>query len=278
MTFKSEVTQGTRFEFGKNWSQFLRLLNEDRVKLAEESLLRLLEVDTLENKTFLDIGSGSGLYSLAARRLGAKVHSFDYDPQSVSCTSELKKRYFADDDDWNVESGDILNKEYLEKLGSFDIVYSWGVLHHTGDMWNAINNASQCVKNGGQFYLSIYNDQGGKSKRILIIKKLYNAFPNGLKWIIWMPMLIKLWWRNTVRDLIQEGKLFSTWRNYAQVEARGMSAFTDVIDWVGGLPFEVAKPEEIFDFFAQRGFKLKKLKTCGGGIGCNEFVFKKSTE
>ena len=77
MTFKSEVTQGTRFEFGKNWSQFLRLLNEDRVKLAEESLLRLLEVDTLENKTFLDIGSGSGLYSLAARRLGAKVHSFD---------------------------------------------------------------------------------------------------------------------------------------------------------------------------------------------------------
>ena len=142
---------------------------------------------------------------------------------------------------------------------------------------DTINNSSQCVKNGGQFYLSIYNDQGGKSKRILIIKKLYNAFPNGLKWIIWMPMLIKLWWRNTVRDLIQEGKLFSTWRNYAQVEARGMSAFTDVIDWVGGLPFEVAKPEEIFDFFVQRGFKLKKLKTCGGGIGCNEFVFKKSS-
>ena len=94
MTFQSEVRQGTRFEFGKNWSQFLRLLNEDRIKLAEKSLLRLLEVDTLENKTFLDIGSGSGLYSLAARRLGARVHSFDYDSQSVSCTTELKSRYF----------------------------------------------------------------------------------------------------------------------------------------------------------------------------------------
>ena len=277
MTFKSEVTQGTRFEFGKNWSQFLRLLNEDRVKLAEESLLRLLEVDTLENKTFLDIGSGSGLYSLAARRLGARVHSFDYDSQSVSCTTELKSRYFPEDGDWVIESGDALDQKYLKNLGKFDVVYSWGVLHHTGDMWSALHNASEMVQQNGFFYVSIYNDQGGPSRRILRIKKIYNLIPNGFKWIIWMPMLIKLWWRNTLRDLIKDGKLFSTWRNYAQVEARGMSAFTDLIDWVGGLPFEVAKPEEIFDFFAERNFVLKRLKTCGGGIGCNEFVFKKSS-
>tara|TARA_B100000212_G_scaffold330620_1_gene297025 strand:+ start:492 stop:1325 length:834 start_codon:yes stop_codon:yes gene_type:complete len=277
MTFQSEVTQGTRFEFGKNWSQFLRLLNEDRIKLAEKSLLRLLEVDTLENKTFLDIGSGSGLYSLAARRLGARVHSFDYDSQSVSCTTELKSRYFPEDEDWVIESGDALDQKYLKNLGKFDVVYSWGVLHHTGDMWSALHNASEMVQQNGFFYVSIYNDQGGPSRRILRIKKMYNLIPNGFKWIIWMPMLIKLWWRNTLRDLIKDGKLFSTWRNYAQVEARGMSAFTDLIDWVGGLPFEVAKPEEIFDFFAERNFVLKRLKTCGGGIGCNEFVFKKSS-
>ena len=277
MTFQSEVTQGTRFEFGKNWSQFLRLLNEDRIKLAEKSLLRLLEVDTLENKTFLDIGSGSGLYSLAARRLGARVHSFDYDSQSVSCTTELKSRYFPEDGDWVIESGDALDQKYLKNLGKFDVVYSWGVLHHTGDMWSALHNASEMVQQNGFFYVSIYNDQGGPSRRILRIKKIYNLIPNGFKWIIWMPMLIKLWWRNTLRDLIKDGKLFSTWRNYAQVEARGMSAFTDLIDWVGGLPFEVAKPEEIFDFFAERNFLLKRLKTCGGGLGCNEFVFKKSS-
>lgn len=275
MNFKKQVEKGDRFEFGKNWEQFLLILDEERIKLAENSLLRMLELDSLEKKTFLDIGSGSGLYSLAARRLGAKVHSFDYDPQSVSCTTELKSRYFKDDKDWVIESGDALDQKYLNNLGKFDVVYSWGVLHHTGDMWNALHNASQLVDSNGFFYVSIYNDQGGRSKRWLKIKKIYNLIPNGLKWIIWVPMLIKLWFRNTVRDLIQDGKLFSTWRNYAQVEARGMSAFTDVIDWVGGLPFEVAKPEEIFDFFAERNFVLKRLKTCGGGIGCNEFVFKK---
>ena len=114
MDFTKEVIKGSRFEFGKNWEQFLVILNEERIKLAEDSLLRLLDLETLDGKTFLDIGSGSGLFSLAARRLGATVHSFDFDPQSLACTAELKKRYYQDDSNWHVESGDILNLEYLE--------------------------------------------------------------------------------------------------------------------------------------------------------------------
>jgi 2-polyprenyl-6-hydroxyphenyl methylase/3-demethylubiquinone-9 3-methyltransferase len=208
MDFTKEVTKGSRFEFGKNWEQFLLILNEERIKLAEDSLLRLLDLQTLDGKTFLDIGSGSGLFSLAARRLGAVVHSFDFDPQSLACTAELKKRYYQDDSNWHVESGDILNLEYLENLGKFDIVYSWGVLHHTNDMWNALNNASERVADSGTLFISIYNDQGMQSKRWLRIKKLYNALPFGLRWLVWIPMLIKLWWRNSVRDLLVDGKLF----------------------------------------------------------------------
>jgi 2-polyprenyl-6-hydroxyphenyl methylase/3-demethylubiquinone-9 3-methyltransferase len=47
----------------------------------------------------------------------------------------------------------------------------------------------------------------------------------------------------------------------------------DLIDWVGGWPFEVSTPEEVFNFYRRRGFQLEALKTCAGGLGCNEFVF-----
>src|SRR4051812_46708968 len=98
-----EIAVGSRFPFGANWARFLTEFNEARLRLAEQSLRDMLGVDTLENKRFLDIGSGSGLFSLAARRLGARVHSFDYDPQSVACTRELKRRFYLDDPEWVIE-------------------------------------------------------------------------------------------------------------------------------------------------------------------------------
>src|SRR5216684_6957903 len=144
-----EIAQGARFEFGKNWTRFLVGLDDTRIARAEESLRAMLETSDLEGKSFLDIGSGSGLFSLAARRLGARVHSFDYDPQSVACTGELKRRCFLDDGNWVVEKGSVLDQDYLACLGVFDVVYSWGVLHHTGDMWRALENVVPLVKERG---------------------------------------------------------------------------------------------------------------------------------
>src|SRR5438270_7636215 len=121
-----------RFQFGKNWSRFLEVLDDERIAEAERSLVEMLEVRDLRGRSFLDVGSGSGLFSLAAKRLGAtRVHSFDFDPNSVACTSELKRRFFAKDPNWTIEQGSVLDKPYLTSLGTFDIVYSWGVLHHT---------------------------------------------------------------------------------------------------------------------------------------------------
>lgn len=148
-THAQELDQGKRFAFGQNWSNFLRTLNEERILEAERSLKQMLVVESLQSKRFIDAGSSSGLFSLAARRLGASVHSFDYDPQSVACTEELKRRFFPDDPEWTVEEGSVLDGGYLAGLGQFDVVYSWGVLHHTGEMWKAIENVSHLVRRGG---------------------------------------------------------------------------------------------------------------------------------
>jgi len=270
-----EVKDGNRFTFGENWAQFLKILDEDRILRAENSLRKMLKVDSLKGKTFLDIGSGSGLFSLAARRLGAKVHSFDFDPESVACTNKLRMRYFPDDTNWVIERGSALDTDYLNSLGKWDIVYSWGVLHHTGDMELALENASNMVAEDGDLFIAIYNDQGRPSCYWLSVKNFYNKLPKALRWVILWPATIRLWGPTTLRDILK-GQPFHTWRNYPKISSRGMSPWRDVVDWVGGLPFEVATPDEIFHLFQKRGFNLTELKT-DDGHGCNEFVFHRKT-
>jgi len=268
-----EIAQGARFEFGKNWSRFLYDLNARRIARAEESLREMLEIKDLSGKSFLDIGSGSGLFSLAARRLGARVHSLDYDPQSVACAKELRSRYFADDPEWTIEEGSALDEKYLKSLGTFDVVYSWGVLHHTGEMWKALGNAQLPVKADGKLFIAIYNDMGSKSRRWKWLKKTYNELPRFLKIpfaiATMAPEEMKAMLRSLV--LLNPAEYLHRWARYDT--NRGMSRWRDVIDWVGGYPYEVAKPEEIFDFYRARGFTLTKIKCGGVGLGCNEFVF-----
>ena len=276
---RDEIKKGERFEFGSNWARFLSVLNDERIAIAEQSLKSMLEVDNLKGKTFLDVGSGSGLFSLAARRLGARVFSFDYDPQSVACTAELKHRYFPEDTSWKIETGSVLDKQYLSQLGQFDVVYSWGVLHHTGAMWDALGNVTSLVKPRGQLFISIYNDQAGQSNRWKILKRLYNQLPSFLR----IPYVFVVMGLRELKFLffsLLKGNPAHYVKNileYKKTSLRGMSYWHDIVDWIGGYPFEVAKPEEIFRFFCSKGFDLRQLKTCAGGLGCNELVFLKNS-
>lgn len=262
----AEVEAGERFAFGANWARFLRLLDERRITEAERSLRRMLGLPSLQGLRFLDAGSGSGLFSLAARRLGARVHSFDFDPQSVACTRALRERYAGAGADalWRIEEGSVLDAQYLAGLGTFDVVYSWGVLHHTGDQWAAMDNVSRLVAPGGRLFIAIYNDQGAISRYWTAVKRLYNRnrFARGLLIAAYTPYFIAARW--VYRRLTGRGPV-----------ERGMSLWYDMLDWLGGYPFEVAKPEEVFRFLHPRGFEVREMTTAGRTGACNEFVFER---
>ena len=274
-THAIEIAHGERFQFGANWSRFLSVLDDERIRQAQESLTSMLEVSDLEGKSFLDIGSGSGLFSLAARMLGARVRSFDYDPQSVACTKELRRRYFNNDAAWQIEEGSALDADYVKSLGEFDVVYSWGVLHHTGEMWKALAHAQLPVGDRGKLFIAIYNDLGSRSRRWKWIKRTYNELPAAMKvpfaLAVIAPEELKALARSLV--LLKPTDYFHRWTRYDQ--NRGMSRWHDIIDWVGGYPYEVAKPEEIFEFYRARGFQLTKLWCGNVGLGCNQFVFER---
>jgi 2-polyprenyl-6-hydroxyphenyl methylase/3-demethylubiquinone-9 3-methyltransferase len=271
-SFDKQVAEGARFEFGKNWSNFLRYLDESRIEESMKAVQATMRQESFGGQTVLDIGSGSGLSSLSFRRLGGTITSFDFDPSSVACTMELKRREGAPDSDWKVMRGSVLDENFMSGLGTFDVVYSWGVLHHTGQMWRAIANALLTVRPGGKFCLAIYNDQGRWSRWWLRTKKLYNWLPRGTRWLVSIPVLIQRWTPTILRDTLR-GNPLKSWLAYGG--NRGMRPWSDLVDWVGGLPFEVATPDAIFRFFSERGFQLIHLQTCGGGLGCNEFTFVK---
>ena len=271
----AEVQRGVRFEFGRNWRRFLSRLSDERIGIAERSLSDYLGQERLDGLRFLDIGSGSGLFSLAARRLGADVASFDNDPLSVACTEELRRRYFPADPRWTIAQGSVLDREFLAAVGPADIVYSWGVLHHTGAMASAFANLEELVPVGGRLFIAVYNDLGDVTDMWWHVKRRYNNLPRPLR----LPYALSIIGPSELRGLVGHLRrrdlrgYLRTWTDYQRLSVRGMSRWHDWIDWIGGFPYERASVEAIVDTFAARGFRLKKLVDRSSGYGCNEFVF-----
>jgi len=253
------------FSFGKNWEDFSKTITDNEVKSAIQDIEEWIGKERIVDKTVLDIGCGSGIHSLAYFLLGAKsIDSFDFDSFSVKTTRSLWEKYNKPIN-WKVFPGSILDRAFLDQLPKYDIVYSWGVLHHTGEMWKAIENAAALVKPDGYFWISIYA-KGPKYGEHLALKRKYNAASTLGK--RWMEL------RFILRLMAGRFRCHQNPFAWNQKSTRGMDTYHDMIDWLGGLPYEVASEDEIEQFCKERGMVLERTKINGEG-GCNIYFFKR---
>ena len=203
------------------------------------------------------------------------MRSFDYDPRSVACARELRRRYFAGDGRWSVEEGSVLDESYVASLGSYDVVYSWGVLHHTGQMWRALGNVTQLVREAGYLFIAIYNDMGEESVAWRRRKKRYCSLPGALRAPYAAVSMLPYEFKDAARAILsgRPQEYIRSWTHYAG--HRGMSRWRDIVDWVGGYPYEVASVDEVLKFCQARGFSAVRIERTGG-LGCNEFVLRRA--
>ena len=264
------TTSKGAFDFGSNWHSFLSTITDERILVAEQHLQSVLQMgdERLDGKTFLDVGSGSGLFSLAAYRMGAKVYSFDLDPLAVDCARQLRAMYGGEVDDWVITEGNMLDAPFLESIGLFDVVYAFGSLHHTGDMWQALRNVAGRVAPEGLLYLGLYNDQGRRSRMWKAVKQTYCAGTAG-RLLIESTFMPYYFLRFCVASVKRRKNHFADYK-----ANRGMSAFHDWRDWLGGLPFEVASYDAVTNTVSDMGFSLT-WATPTKGSGNNQWTFVK---
>jgi 2-polyprenyl-3-methyl-5-hydroxy-6-metoxy-1,4-benzoquinol methylase len=264
----------THYEFGKNWQSFSGTVDERSVKFAEEGVLKLLTRDELAGKSFLDIGCGSGIHSLAASRLGvARLTSVDIDPVCIATTKALIQQHGGAGVAHDLREISVFDLS-PQDLGTFDIVYSWGVLHHTGSMYEAISRAAAMTSAGGLFVFALYRRTSAIMDKFWTAEKRWytSASPTARKRAdATFKALMRLGFRATGRSYADYVK------NYKGV--RGADHDHDVSDWMGGYPYEVISPDEVAQTMKNLGFQhVRSFVSSGIGVfgsGCDEFTYRK---
>jgi SAM-dependent methyltransferase len=253
------------FDFGANWQAFsAEHVDQERLAHAARSLQQLLDREELDGDTVLDVGCGSGLFAIAAHALGAgRVVGIDINPRSIAA-SEANHARLSPDAPVEFRQASVLDRAALSRLGRFDLVYAWGSLHHTGSMWEAIRNTSALVAPGGTLVLALYK-RHSTSAAWRAIKWFYNQVPPVVQRAMIPPFAA----------IIYLAKLAVTRRNPLEKQ-RGMDFWYDVIDWVGGYPYEYATVEEVERFVRPLGFELRRVVPDPVPTGINEFVFKRA--
>lgn len=253
------------FDFGTNWKEYSKAALNDRAFIeARNSLKNLLGERVFAEAEVLDVGCGSGIFSLAAAQLGAKsVIGLDINPNSIAASEANAQRWIEAKIYVRFVQADILSPEPIRSYGQFDILYAWGSLHHTGQMNQAIRNCAEFIRPGGYFALAIYN-RHLTSEAWKAIKRTYNKLP-----FLGKKVMVGIFY-----PIIWAAKWIVTGKNPLRMH-RGMNFYHDVVDWVGGYPYEYATGDEMIKFVSGLGFKLVKFVPCQLPTGNNQFVFMK---
>jgi len=259
------------FSFGRNWDRYvLEHFSEERVETSKRQLLEFLGV-SIEGKSFLDIGCGSGIHSLAAHRAGAaRIVSVDVDPFSVRAARTVREKA-GSPPSWEVYEGSVLDLNFMSRIEPAEIVYSWGVLHHTGNLWEAMGNAAGKVLPGGLFHIAIY-EKTAESPYWTDVKRRYNsASPARRRLMEWSYVYRTFLRTKSPAYLLRNLRYIRDYR-----KLRGMAFWTDVRDWLGGWPYEPATAEEVTGFCeGSLGFSTRKVKTGEANI---EYLFSRGTQ
>jgi len=256
------------FSFGRNWDRYIEEhFSEERVATSQRQLLEFLGV-SLEGKSFLDIGCGSGIHSLAAHRAGAvRVVSVDVDPYSVRAARTVREKA-GSPGSWEIIEGSVLDRDFISRLDPADVVYSWGVLHHTGDLWKAMENAAGRILPGGLFHIAVY-EKTAESPYWTDVKRRYNSASAGRRRL--------MEWAYVYRTFLRTKSPAYLFRNLRYIreyrKLRGMAFWTDVRDWLGGWPYQPATAKEVTGF-CEETLCLSTLKVKEGEANI-EYLFRK---
>jgi 2-polyprenyl-6-hydroxyphenyl methylase/3-demethylubiquinone-9 3-methyltransferase len=265
------MSESRKFDFGENWRDFSsKALTDCRILQARDDFAAFMRRGSVElsGKSFLDIGFGQGLSLLCAMNAGAKAVGCDINPKCAEVLETNRGRFPETTSKIPVVVGSILDASTVSALRAlspdeqgYEIVHSWGVLHHTGNMWVAIENAASLVRPGGALFLALYN-RHLTSPAWVVIKRCYVASP------AWLQRAVVA----VLYPVILLAKWLVTQRN-PMVMDRGMDFYYNVVDWVGGYPYEYASRAEVEHFLEARQFALCFSTPAVVPTGCNEFAF-----
>lgn len=159
-----------RAEFSREWFDEIdaRFVDAARHFAHDERPFgRIIPFDAITGKKVLEIGCGMGLHTELMARAGAEVTALDISPKSVAATKArlALKGLTADVREVDAETLDIQNE--------YDLIWSWGVIHHSSRTGRVLRNLYGALKPGAQLRFMVYSLDGAEAYAVMMSQYMF---------------------------------------------------------------------------------------------------------